>query len=306
MSFADLKKQSSSSFAKLNDQLQKLNTSYKESGNENYWYPEVDKAGNGYAVVRFLPAPEGEDMPFVRMYDHAFQAAGGWYIENSLTTIGKQDPIGEYNSKLWNEDGSNEAKAQVRKQKRRLSYHANVLIVKDPAKPENEGKVFLYRFGKKIFDKLNDVMNPQFPDEAPVNPFDFWEGANFNLKIRNVEGYRNYDKSDFSAPSALSSDDAQLESTWKQQHSLKEIISEDKFKTYEQLQARMQKVLQLDSGSRGFDPARDGIELEERAPAKEMSFSPSFEEKKTPAPSTATAKSDDDDDLEFFRSLSEE
>ena len=304
MSFADLKKNSSNSFSKLNDQLQKLNTSYKESDNDQYWYPDVDKAGNGYAVIRFLPAPEGEDMPFVRVYDHGFQGPGGWYIEKSLTTLGQQDPVSEYNSKLWNEDGSNEAKAQVRKQKRRLSYHANILVVKDPSNPQNEGKVFLYRFGKKIFDKLNDVMNPQFPDEAPINPFDFWSGANFNLKIRNVEGYRNYDKSDFSPASAVSDDDAELESIWKQQHSLKEIISADKFKTYEQLQSHLQKVLQLNSKGVGADEVE--IPMETRAPAKEMSFTPKFEEKSiAPAPAESSSL-DDDSDLDFFKSLADD
>ena len=312
MNFAELKKNSNSSFAKLNDQLQKLNSGGYQNDNADYWYPEVDKAGNGYAVIRFLPAPPNEDMPFVRMYDHGFQGPGGWYIENSLSTIGQPDPCGEYNSKLWNEDGSNAAKEQVRKQKRRLTYHCNILVIKDPAKPENEGKVFKYKFGKKIFDKLNDLMNPQFPDEQPVNPFDFWQGANFNLKIRNVEGYRNYDKSDFSAPSALSDDDAYLESVWKQEHSLKDIIAPDKFKSYDELKARLYKVLQLDGA-----PTRKSEMADEDEVPREMNFKPSFKAKEESAPSSEASydsgwkspagKSDDDDDLaEFFNSLSDD
>ena len=307
MSFADLKKQSSSAFQQLTDQLNKMNTSYKESEDDKYWYPEVDKAGNGYAVIRFLPAPEGEDMPFVRVYDHGFQGPGGWYIEKSLSTIGKTDPVSEYNSKLWNDDGSNAAKEQVRKQKRRLSYHANILVVKDPSNPQNEGKVFLYRFGKKIFDKLNDLMNPQFPDEAPINPFDFWAGANFNLKIRNVDGYRNYDKSDFSAPSPLDDDDSKLEAIWKQQHSLKELVDPSVFKSYDELKQRLNKVLQLDG------PAPSAQPMQEREPAaeKEMSFTPSFgnkEANKTEEVSYDSGwqskdTSSDDDELDFFKSL---
>lgn len=315
MSFANLKKQSTNAFDQLNQQLQKLNTSYKESDNDQYWYPDVDKAGNGYAVIRFLPAPDGEDMPFVRIYDHGFQGPGGWYIEKSLTTLGKQDPVSEYNSKLWNDNGSNAAKDQVRKQMRRTSYHANIYVVKDPSNPQNEGKVFLYRFGKKVFNMLNDLMNPQFPDEAPVNPFDFWGGANFNLKIRNVEGYRNYDKSDFSAPGALLDDDGELEAIWKQQHSLKELISDDKFKTYEELQARLHKALKLDSPT-GSAPQEEAP----AAPKEEMSFTPAFKAQpettstesfsdtgwQDPAPTPQASSSDDDDDLAFFKALADD
>lgn len=313
MSFADLKKQSKSSFAKLNDQLQKLNSQYTSANDDSaeYWYPDVDKAGNGYAVIRFLPAPEGEDMPFVRLYDHGFQGPGGWYIENSLTTIGQTDPVGEYNSKLWNDDGSNAAKEQVRKQKRRLSYHANIYVVKDPAKPENEGKVFKYKFGKKIFDKLNDLMNPQFPDEEPINPFDFWSGANFNLKIRNVEGYRNYDKSDFSSSAPLMDDDSELETIWKQCYSLKAIVAPDRFKTYDELKARLHKVLQLDAPAQNVE--REYVREQPAAQREEMDFTPRFKEAAAEEPKSTSndtgwkspgGKTDDDDDLQsFFNSL---
>ena len=173
-SFSQLK--NNRSFDNLNAQLQKLGGNEQKSfGDDRLWKPDVDKAGNGYAVLRFLPAPEGEDMPFVRIWDHGFQGPGGWYIENSRTTLGDADPVSEYNSQLWN-SGIESNKDIVRKQKRRLSFYSNIYVVNDPAHPENEGKVFLYKYGKKIFEKLEDLMNPQFPDDAAVNPFDFWEG----------------------------------------------------------------------------------------------------------------------------------
>lgn len=300
MSFSDLKKKSNDSFKKLNEQLQKMNTQYSESSDDKYWYPNVDKAGNGYAVIRFLPAPEGEDIPFVRVWDHAFQGPGGWYIEKSLTTIGKPDPVTEYNSKLWNDDGSNAAKEQVRKQKRRLAYHTNIYVVKDSANPENEGKVFLFRFGKKVFDKLNDLMNPQFPDEEPVNPFDLWTGANFNLKIRNVDGYRNYDKSDFSKPGPLSNDDDELEEIWKKTYPLQPLVSSDQFKSYDDLKARLYKALQLD-GSVKKVVSEDAFIEQQPMARKEV---PAKSTKETPPWSKPST--DDDDDLEFFKALSKE
>ena len=176
---------------------------------DRYWKLTCDKSQNGYAVIRFLPAPDGEDMPFVKLYSHAFQAKGGWYIENSLTSIGQKDPISEFNSELWN-NGTDAGKEQARKQKRKLTYTANIYVVKDPANPENEGKVFLYKFGKKIFDKIMSAMQPEFEDEEAINPFDFWEGANFNLKAKSVAGYRNYDSSGFGKVSVLNDDDEVL------------------------------------------------------------------------------------------------
>jgi hypothetical protein len=308
-SFASLKKSRTSSFDKLNSQLQKMNTSGgNNSEQDDMWKLEVDKAGNGYAVLRFLPAPKGEDMPFVRIWDHGFQGPGGWYIENSLTTMGQDDPVSEYNSKLWN-SGVESDKDIARKQKRRLSYTANVYVVKDPTNPQNEGKVFKFKFGKKIFDKLNDVMNPQFPDEAPINPFDFWEGANFNLKARNVEGYRNYDKSDFSAPSPLADSsgapvsDDDLEALWETQHSLKELIEPKNFKTYDELKAKLYKVLALDGSAHApTNTAEDDV--------AEMNFQPKFKEAAPAAQPEAASPlesrySDDneDDTLDFFKSL---
>ena len=307
-SFSALKKQRTNSFDKLNSQLQKMTTPSGKD-DDGYWKLEVDKAGNGYAVIRFLPAPPGEDMPFVRMWDHGFQGPGGWYIENSLTTLGQEDPVSEYNSKLWNDDGSNAAKDQVRKQKRRLSFHANIYVVRDSANPQNEGKVFMYRFGKKIFDMLNDAMNPQYEDETPINPFDFWEGADFKLKARNVEGYRNYDKSEFAEPAPLADPDGNplsdeaLEEAWNQQKSLSEIVDPKNFKSYEELKAKLYKALALDGGPRAPHTSAEDDE-------PEMEFKPNFKEREAPnmeqTPSPTTTDDDDDDTLDFFKSLADD
>jgi len=303
-SFSALKKSSNSSFEKLNSKLQQMNTQGTKSGDDRYWKPDVDKAGNGYAVIRFLPSPAGEDMPFVRLWDHGFQGPGGWYIEKSLTTLGQDDPVSEFNTKLWN-SGIEEDKETARKQKRRLSYTANIFVVKDPSNPDNEGKVFLYKFGKKIFDKLNDSMNPEYEDEAAINPFDFWEGADFKLKIRNYEGYRNYDKSEFDRPSTLSDmSDEELEAVWEKQHSLTEIVDPKNFKGYGELKAKLYKVLALDGGQHAPNVTAETDD-------KEMDFSPRFKERSAPStaedPSPSLASSDDDDDsLDFFKSLAED
>lgn len=210
---------------------------------ERFWQPTVDKAGNGYAVIRFLAAPKGEEMPWVRVWSHGFKGpTGKWYIENSLTTIGKPDPVSELNNELWN-SGTDANKNVAREQKRRLSYIVNVLVVQDPSNPANEGKVKLFKFGKKIFDKIKDAMQPEFPGEEPVNPFDFWKGANFKLKIRNVEGYRNYDKSEFEPVSVLSDDDAKIEAIWNQQYSLVDFLDARHFKSYEELKKKLESVL---------------------------------------------------------------
>ena len=309
-SFAALKQSRSSSFDKLNQQLQKLDNN-TPNNNDDYWKLEVDKAGNGYAVIRFLPAPNGEDLPFVRVFDHGFQGPGGWYIENSLTTIGQDDPVSEYNSQLWN-SGVDANKEIARKQKRRLSYHANIYVVKDPANPQNEGKVFKYKFGKKIFDKLNAAMNPEFEDETPLNPFDFWEGANFKLKARNGDGgYRTYEPSSFDAPSGLLDDDAELENIWKSQHSLQEIVDPKNFKSYSELKAKLYKVLALDGSQHAPTTTAEDDDME-------MDFTPKFKERPAPAQSEApsptydeasfssSSTSDDDDDLDFFKSLADD
>jgi hypothetical protein len=226
----------------LTSKLASVSGGESKSGDENFWKPTVDKAGNGYAVIRFLPAPANEDVPFVRVFDHGFQGPGGWYIEKSLTTLGQDDPVSQYNSKLWN-SGIESDKDIARKQKRRLQFYSNIYVVQDPGNPANEGKVLLYRYGKKIFDKLNEAMNPQFEDEQAINPFDFWAGANFKLKIRQVEGYRNYDKSEFDSASPLLEDDSELEAVWKKEHSLAEIIDPNNFKSYAELKAKLARVL---------------------------------------------------------------
>jgi hypothetical protein len=246
MSFAKMKASRKKSLAQLNTELEKLNSGGSQQQNQvddRFWKPTVDKVGNGYAVIRFLPAPDGESVPFVRLFTHGFKGpTGSWYIENSRTTLGEQDPVGEYNAQLWN-SGDPDDKTKAREQKRRLHFISNILVEKDPGNPENEGKVFLYKYGKKIFDKLNDLMNPQFEDEEPVNPFDFWDGASFKLKIRQVEGYRNYDKSEFAAPKALSEDEDELEGLYNSLHSLEQFIAPDQFKSYAELKEKLERVL---------------------------------------------------------------
>ena len=297
MSFSNLKKQSSlgSLTAKLVSQVEKMNKG-SNGVDDRLWKPEVDKAGNGYAVIRFLPAPDGEDLPWAKLYTHAFQGTGGWFIENSLTTLGQKDPVSEYNSQLWN-SGVDSDKEVARKQKRKLSYYSNVYVVKDPSNPSNEGKVFLFRYGKKIFDKLTAAMQPEFEDETPINPFDLWEGANFKLKICKVAGFWNYDKSEFDSPSALASDDAELEAVWKKEYSLTSFTAEDQFKSYEELSTRLNEV--LGTNKRAAAPTVDSEEYEPTAVAAA-----------TPTPATRRAETapttSEDDQLSYFARLAEE
>ena len=295
MSFSDLKKQSSlgSLTAKLVQQVEKMN---KTGGgaDDRLWKPEVDKAGNGYAVIRFLPAPDSEDLPWAKLYTHAFQGPGGWYIENSLTTLGQKDPVSEYNSELWN-NGTDAGKETARKQKRKLSYYSNIYVVKDPSNPQNEGKVFLFKYGKKIFDKITAAMQPEFEDETPLNPFDFWAGANFKVKIKKVAGYWNYDSSEFDSPAPLLSDDDAMETLWKQEYSLAELVAPSEFKTYEDLTKRLKYVL-------GQKPAQRPVLDEELEDESEGRAAPV-------AAATATVKSTDDDEedaLSYFAKLAED
>ena len=259
MSFADLKKQSKlgSLTSKLVKEVEKMNT--PSGGDDRLWKPEMDKSGNGYAVVRFLPAPQGEDLPWVKLYKHAFQGPGGWYIENSLTTLGQKDPVSEYNTTLWN-NGTDAGKEEARKQKRKLEYYSNIYVVKDPANPQNEGRVMLYKYGKKIFDKIMAAMQPEFEDEEPINPFDFWQGADFKIKIKKVAGYWNYDSSEFARQTPLlDGDDDALEALWKTEHSLAELVAADKFKDYDSLKKRLDYVL----GIRGVPKMQDQETVEE-------------------------------------------
>ena len=242
MSFKDMKRKSVGSISELTKKLESAEkkNSYQD---DRFWKPTLDKASNGMAVFRFLPAPENEDMPWAKLYTHAFKVGGRWYIENSRTTIGEKDPVSEMNSELWN-SGLESDKDIARDRKRKLSYISNILVLKDPGAPENEGKVFLYKYGVKIFNKIQEAMQPEFDDEDPINPFDYWAGANFKLKVRKVGGYINYDKSEFESPSELlGGDDGKLEELWKTQHSLQAFVAPDQFKTYDELKKKLQEVV---------------------------------------------------------------
>ena len=296
MSFASMKKKSN-----LDDLLgaaQKESSpqdkkSYKD---ERLWKPTMDKTGNGYAVIRFLPASEGEDLPWVKLWNHAFQGpTGQWYIENSLTTLSQSDPVSEYNSKLWN-SGVESDKEIARKQKRKLQYYSNIYVVTDSAHPENEGKVFLYRYGKKIFDKVMEAMQPAFQDEVAINPFDFWNGANFKLKLRKVDGYWNYDKSEFSAAAALLEDDGELENVYKKIYPLSEFTAPTNFKSYEELKNRFELVL---SGVTAVYTVATLMEDEPTASVK-------IDTKAEPNPVPSVSDDDEDDAMSYFQKLAEE
>jgi hypothetical protein len=310
--FASLKK-SSADIGRLTKEIEKLNAPAESGGGKDdtrFWQPEVDKAGNGYAVIRFLPAPavDGDDaLPWVRIFNHGFKGPSGkWYIENSLTTIGQKDPVSEYNTQLWNatSDDNSPQRKQAREQKRRLTYIANVLVVTDPKNPANEGQVKLFKFGKKIFDKITLAMNPQYQDEKPMNPFDLWNGANFKIKIRQVEGYRNYDLSSFDNPSSLSDDDAMLEKIWKSEYSLKEFTDPKNFKSYEDLKRKLNDVL----GISGMDVSRVDVKVNETVTKTyTKSDEPSFEASKPrkSVEDTPPWTDSEDEDLDYFKSLAD-
>lgn len=315
-SFASLKKNRNKAFEKLTEQLDKIGSKgYTNPEADKYWKPTRDQAGNAFAIIRFLPEPEGEDFPFVRLWDHAFQGpTGQWYIENSRKTVGSDepDPVAEMNAKLWNSTTDDESpqRKQVRKQKRRLHYISNIYVIKDTGNPDNEGKTFMFKYGKKIYDKLNELMNPSFEDEEKVNPFDLWEGANFRLKIRVVDGYPNYDKSEFDSPGPLFEDDDKMEVIWKQSHSLKDVVAPQNFKTYEELQARLHRVLGLVPGAdaKGAstttfeDEVDDDIDMSKLSkPQIKSAASPKIKEQE--AHSITTSNDGDDDDLEYFKTL---
>ena len=305
-SLSDLRK-SRGGFDSLMKEVEKIANPQSESrgADDRYWQPEVDKAGNGYAVIRFLAPPKGEELPWVRVWNHGFKGPSGkWYIENSLTTLGKADPVSEYNTELWN-SGSEANKEIARQQKRKLSYITNILVVKDPAHPENEGKVFLYKFGKKIFDKIKDVAEPQFEDEKPINPFDFWEGANFKLKIRNVEGYRNYDKSEFDSISSISDSDDAIEAIWNKQPSLTQFLDEKHFKSYDELKKKFEMVMGLNGGAAATKRA-DEINLEGIDETPKSAFTQKAEKAPVKAPPKEVDFDDDDESLSYFAKLAED
>jgi hypothetical protein len=305
MSFEQLKQNRDNAISKL-VAASATNTEKKDYGDDRMWKPTVDKAGNGYAVIRFLPAAEGEDLPWVRYWDHGFKGSTGrWYIERSLTSIGQQDPVSELNSQLWN-TGRDEDKEIARQRKRRLHHVSNILVVSDSANPQNEGKVFLYEYGKKIMDKIMDVMQPQFADESPVNPFDFWGGANFKLKIRNVEGYRNYDKSEFDASSQLfDGDEGQLENVYNQLHKLGEFTDPASYKSYADLKKKLFEVIGEADVANSFTTEQN-IELNT---TKEPVTPNSVESSTEAVASTSSSESDtgesEEDTLSYFAKLAQ-
>jgi len=295
MDFETLKS-SSSNFDKLTKALEQ-NLAPEDQSNKNkyqddrFWKPDLDKTGNGYAVIRFLPSVEGEDLPWQRIWSHAFQDKGGWYIENSLTTLGQKDPVSEENTRLWN-TGVDSDKEIARKRKRKLSYYSNILVVSDPKHPENEGKVFLFKFGKKIFDKITEAMQPAFDDEQPINPFDFWKGANFKLKIRKVDGYWNYDKSEFEGVSTLAESDDKIKEIWSKQYALKPFLDPSNFKTYDELKEKLNRVITGDRNASTVENANLPPKTNDTAKSTPVSAQPEA--------------SDDDDTLSYFSKLAEE
>ena len=304
MSFASLKKQSNlgSLTAKLVKEVEKVNNS-SGGGDERLWKPELDKSGNGFAVIRFLPAPDKEEIPWAKLYTHAFQGPGGWYIENSLTTVGGKDPVSDYNRELWN-SGNESDKDVVRKQKRKLSYYSNIYVVKDPTNPANEGKVFLFKYGKKIFDKIMEAMQPEFEDESPINPFDFWQGANFKLKIVKKDGFWNYDKSEFDSVAPLLDDDDALEAIWKKEYSLAAVTAADQFKSYEDLERRLKYVLGKKPAQSRYIPDSELEDESEGYNSRSVAEETVTKAVSTPTPSTTVDK-DEDDALSYFQKLAE-
>ena len=305
MSFADLKSKSMdvSKLVSAANEMTGGSTEKKSYGDDRFWKPTVDEGGNGYAVIRFLPAGEGQELPWVRYWDHFFKGPSGqWYIEKSLTTVGQNDPVSELNSRLWN-SGVEDDKEIARKQKRRLHYVSNILVVNDPSNPANNGKVFLYDFGKKIFDKIMDKMQPEFPGEEPVNPFDFWNGADFQLKIRNVAGYRNYDKSEFKAPSALyEADEVKLEATYNQMFDIAEFTDPASFKSYDELKGRLQVVL---GEAVGGNAVASTANVSQTAEENVGRSAPEPEIVSAQAPTVGTEE-DEDDTLSYFAKMAQE
>ena len=297
MSLESMKNKSRNTDA-LIEKLSSLDDTKKNSyKDDRFWRPTVDDAGTGQAIIRFLPEAPGEDTPFVLYYSHAFQGPGGWYIENSRTTLGEKDPVSEMNTRLWN-SGLESDKDIARDRKRKLNYISNIYVVSDPSNPENEGKVFLYKFGKKIFDKINEAMNPEFEDEDAINPFDFWNGANFRLKIRKVAGYTNYDKSEFETPSALHDDDEVLEKIYNSQYKLSEFTDVSNFKSYDELKQKLDRVLNGTENTTRAENTRLEDEYEERTSPS----MPEREARETPA----IEPEEEDDAMSYFERLANE
>lgn len=306
MSFKDLKSRSkTNSYQSLTTEMEKLNKKSESYKDDRFWRPELDKTKNGYAVIRFLAAPEGEDLPWTRLWTHGFRGPGGWYIENSLTTLTLKDPVSEMNTALWN-SGNEDDKKLARDRKRKLSYISNIYVVSDPKTPENEGKIFLFKYGKKIFEKLQEAMTPEYQDEKPVNPFDFWAGADFKLKIRQVEGYVNYDRSEFADPTPLlGGDDKALETLWKKEYSLKEFTDPKNYKSYDELKAKLDQVLggnirALTSQTAGIGGAENTVLDEDETPKAKS------ESKQKRVTAKMPVSDESEDALSYFEKLAED
>ena len=296
-SFNDFKKKSKTSIEQLVKKLEQDNTK-KDYKDDRFWRPELDKAKNGFAIIRLLPAVNGEDVPWSKLYSHAFQGPGGsWYIENSLTTLSKNDPVSEMNSLLW-KSGLDADKDLARQRKRKLNYISNIYVVSDPANPQNEGKTFLFKYGVKIFEKIQEAMTPEFKDETPLDPFNLWNGANFKVKIRSVGGYVNYDKSEFDSPAPLlDGDDSKLEAIWKQEHPLKEFTEESNFKSYDELKNKLHEVLKGDIRGKAPTSPKTAEDVEDVMVEK-----PSILKSKAPKQEV----DEETDALEYFQKLAEE
>ena len=297
MGFNDMKKKSKSGMEDLIKKMEDQTKAKEGFKDDRFWRPEQDKSGNGFAIIRFLPTVDGEEVPWAKVYNHAFQGPGGWYIENSLTTIGQKDPVGELNNQLWN-SGLESDKDLARIRKRKLTYISNIYVVSDPANPQNEGKVFLYRYGTKIFEKIQEAMKPEFNDEEPINPFDFWKGANFRIKIRKVGGFTNYDKSEFDSQSVLFDDDAKLEKIWKSQYPLLPLVDSSNFKSYDELKTRMQEVLGGDVRATAPNSSKTAEDVSDELVEKK----PSLKSKKP----VEQDVDDESDALSYFQKLASE
>ena len=303
MDITTLRKMRNTDFGKISTEFNKIANPQSESKSyqdDRFWKLEADKAGNATATIRFLPRAEGDDLPWVRIFNHGFQGpTGKWYIENSLTTIGENDPVGELNSRLWN-TGNDADKEVARKQKRRLQYYANVLIVSDPKHPENEGQVRLYKFGKKIFDKIMDKARPTFEDETPVNVFDLWEGADFKLRQRKVEGYPNYDQSVFNAPAPIAEDEEEILKVVNAQHKLSEFLDKKNFKTYEELSRKLVSVLNSEMAA----PAPSAANMDD----EDSDYTPPVRQAAKPVVKISKPADDGDDDeaMSYFKKIAQE
>lgn len=240
MNFKDFKKNKGNFLETLNQKIKESNTTFEPDA--RYFQVTKDKAGNGVALVRFLP---GKDTPWVRYWSHSFEYNGGWYIENSRTSLKEDDPVSEYNKLLW-DSGKEEYKEFVSLKpgtKRKLNYVSNIYVIEDPANPENNGKVFLYQYGAKIYDKIKALMQPSIKTLPPVNPFNPFDGANLQIIIKKVAGYPNYDDTKFIQEGSKLGNDDEIEKIYNQQYDLEDILKESNFKPYEKLKARLIKVL---------------------------------------------------------------